>query len=151
MDIASALSALKDWVQQNESLLRFLGTASLVVLAVTVLALPVIVAALPEDYFVRSRPERDSKRSAIVAIVRNLVGAVLVLAGIGMLILPGQGALTILVGLTFMSFPGKQAFVRRIASSHGVGKTLNHIRAIAGRPPLLIPSSSNAGGSERTR
>lgn len=59
-----------------------------------------------------------------------------------MLILPGQGALTILIDLALTNFPGKYAIERRIASSPAVGWTLNRIRALAARPPLQLPSSA---------
>ena len=148
MDVPSGLAAFKNWIEDNQALLQLLGTASLVVLAVTVLALPIIVAQLPEDYFTRlqrptaARARRRPCAWAIVGFVKNLIGVVLIIAGMGMLVLPGQGALTILIGLALTNFPGKYAIERRIASAPAVGKTLNRIRALAGRPPLQLPSAS---------
>lgn len=41
-------------------------------------------------------------------IVKNIVGAVLFLGGLAMLFLPGQGLLTMLIGISLMDFPRKR-------------------------------------------
>ena len=43
--------------------------------------------------------------------LRNAVGLVLVTAGLAMLVLPGQGIITLLVGIILMDFPGKHRLV----------------------------------------
>ena len=63
----------------------------------------------------------------------------ILLAGIAMLVLPGQGLLTILIGLTLLNFPGKYTAERRLAGRPRIARTLNRIRAAARRPPLAIP------------
>ncbi len=143
------LAALEDWVRGNQALLRLLGTASLVLLATTALALPVIVAKLPRDYFTRRRREltgRVRKRPLLwgfATLLKNALGVVLILAGLAMLVLPGQGAITILIGLALTNFPGKYAIERRIVSQPAIGKTLNRIRDLAGQPPLSLPAPSD--------
>ena len=42
-----------------------------------------------------------------LAGAKNLLGATLVLAGLLMLFLPGQGVITLLAGLMIMNYPGK--------------------------------------------
>lgn len=85
MNMSMGIAALETWIIDNRALLQLLGTASLVLLAVTVVALPIIVARLPEDYFTRSRRDRVAKRkarsraSSAGAFVKNLVGIVLIL------------------------------------------------------------------------
>jgi hypothetical protein len=143
------LAAIKNWFEDNEALLQQLGTASLVLLAITVVALPVVVAKLPEDYFTQERREsagRSRKHRLLwgfVALLKNLLGIVLILAGLAMLVLPGQGMVTILIGLALTNFPGKYAIERRIACQPAVGKTLNRIRALAGQPPLSMPPEAD--------
>ena len=56
-----------------------------------------------------------------------------------MLLLPGQGIVTVLIGFALTNFPGKYAIERRIACQPAVGRTLNRIREWAGRPPLRLP------------
>ena len=139
------MAAFKNWVEGHEALLQLLGTASLILLAVTLIALPVVVAKLPEDYFTRERREsagRGRKHPvfwSIVSLVKNVLGIVLIFAGIVMLVLPGQGAVTILIGLALTNFPGKYVIERRIACQPAVGRTLNRIRELFGQPPLRMP------------
>ena len=64
-----------------------------------------------------------------VLIVKNLVGGLFVAAGIVMLFMPGQGILTILIGLSLLDLPGKRAFERRLVGSPAVFEAINVIRA----------------------
>ena len=83
--------------------------------------------------------------NAAISITRNAVGIILVAAGILMLVLPGQGIVTILIGLALTSFPGKQAIERRIVKRREVGKTLNQIRKWAGQEPFDFTSGRKPG------
>jgi hypothetical protein len=133
------------WVRDHAQLFQQLGVLSLLLLVVTLVALPLVVVMLPEDYFVREKRNLASRRRkhpvfwGVLSVFKNLVGLVLVLAGVVMLVLPGQGLVTILVGLAMTNFPGKYAIERRIAGRPAVGTTLNAIRRFGGRPPLLLP------------
>ena len=40
--------------------------------------------------------------------VKNLLGLVLLAAGLAMMVLPGQGIITILIALTLLNFPGRR-------------------------------------------
>jgi hypothetical protein len=59
-----------------------------------------------------------------------------------MLVLPGQGTVTILIGLAISNFPGKFAIEQRIASQPAVGNTLNKIRKLSGVSPLQMPTAT---------
>ena len=61
--------------------------------------------------------------------------------GLAMLVLPGQGVITILVGITLLNFPGKRRLELRIVRQRPVLLAINWIRARANRPPLVLPSS----------
>ena len=71
--------------------------------------------------------------------LKNLAGLGIVVLGVAMLLLPGQGILTILIGLTLLDFPGKRRleiwFVRRSSILNGI----NRIRKKARREPLMLP------------
>lgn len=69
---------------------------------------------------------------------KNLLGYALVMAGIAMLVLPGQGMLTILVGILFLDFPGKYWFERWVVARSPVLQSINWLRRRAGHPPLLL-------------
>ena len=56
-----------------------------------------------------------------------------------MLALPGQGILTMLVGLMLMDFPGKRSLEIRIIGNRMVSRTVNWMRRKAKREPLRIP------------
>jgi hypothetical protein len=126
------------------------GVLSLATLAGAAALLPWVVASLSEDHFVRSRAERRADRSewaprrVLAVVLRNVLGGLLLLAGIVMLFVPGQGLLTIVIALLVMDFPGKfrveQALVRR----RWLLRALNRLRAAAGRPPLRAPGRAEA-------
>lgn len=141
------LNEIMQWLTEHEQLIEQIGNASLVALAITVIALPIIVMKLPEDYFVNEKRELASQQRkhpvlwSAISMVKNVIGAVLILVGIAMLVLPGQGTVTILIGLAISNFPGKYAIERRIASQPAVGATLNKIREFTDTPPLLMPTA----------
>lgn len=142
------MDKIAGWIESHGALVQHLGTASLVMFVATLVVLPVVVAKLPEDYFIREKRQpvaRSRKRPllwGLLALVKNALGILLILAGLAMLVLPGQGLVTILIGLALTNFPGKFALERRIARQPAVGKTLNRIRELAHRPPLQMPTKT---------
>lgn len=110
-----------------------------------------LIRTLPSDYFMQVKRPR---RSLIHSLIMNLVGVVLFLAGVVMLFVPGQGLLTMLLGLILMDFPGKYALERRLVERPGLLKTINHLRARSGVVPLESPRNQGRddgrGESERT-
>lgn len=110
-------------------------------LALVVVLLPLFVLQLPSDYFVASRRELRAERTPlgwVWRIVRNVLGLFFVIAGGAMLVLPGQGLLTILIGLLLLEFPGKRALERRLVARPGIKSFLDRIRARGGKPPLEV-------------
>lgn len=144
--IGSILPTIGEWLQEHEALFGWLVALSISTLVLSILTTPFIVVRMREDYFLEDRqvPE-DSFREQhpilrLAALsLKNLLGLILFLAGIAMLALPGQGLLTILMGLLLMNFPGKRTIELRIMSISSILKSVNWIRAKAGRPPLIIP------------
>lgn len=126
------------FLKGHEGLLVTVSAVSLGLFVLGALAGPFIVARLPEDYFVAPpRSVRDRSPGRIFLwVLRNLLGVALVLVGIALLVLPGQGALTILAGVFFMDVPAKQALLRRFARSERVRRSLNWIRERLHRAPL---------------
>ena len=137
------MSFITEWISAHRSLLEWLGVGSLVLLVVSLVAMPIVIVNLPEDYFIRDRREsvRRTGRSSVWAgmvLVKNVIGIVLILSGLAMLVLPGQGLLTILFGVALTNFPGKYRLERRIVNSPAVRGALDKIRSAAGRPPLRL-------------
>jgi hypothetical protein len=104
----------------------------------TLAAIPFIVRRLPADYFARPRP----KHSLAKRIVRNVVGVVLVAAGIVMLVLPGQGIVTVLLGLSVLDLPIKDRILRWLLQRPKIQEGVQRIRSKAGKPPLVIPRTA---------
>ena len=110
-----------------------------------------VIAVLPADYFTGHYPAGiiRSRYPAPVRILifalKNLVGLILLLAGVLMLFLPGQGLLTILIGLIVMDFPGKRALEKSLARRPAVMKALNLLRRRAGRPPFSRMETGGPG------
>lgn len=98
-----------------------------------------VVLSLPEDYFEVEQP-RDMPLTP-GRIGRNLAGLLLILIGAVLTLpgIPGQGLLTILVGLFVVDFPGRQRLERRIAGRPAILSALNRLRARFGGPPLRPP------------
>jgi hypothetical protein len=139
---AGKSSAIFETVQSwlSPGLLVTMSVVSVVLFVLGVVAVPWIVARLPEDYLARLGTLRSAtNRSYVVLVLRNVAGVLLLLAGVAMLVLPGQGILTILVGLLLMDFPKKQNFQRWALSRPLLWRSLNRMRRRLGRPPLLPP------------
>lgn len=107
------------------------------------------VKRLPADYLIREEPTPSQRPAARAArIARNILGTVLIFLGVLMLVLPGQGLLTLLAGVSLMDFPGKRGFERRLMSRPHVLRALNHWRRRAGRPPLVPRREHMAAAGE---
>lgn len=132
--------------QHLELLLVWGGSLSLLGLAAAVVGVPWVVARLPADYF--SQPHRAVWRewggepwfALLLGAIKNLVGALLVLLGVVLLVTPGQGLLTLLVGLLLMNFPGKYRLERWLVGRRGVLVALNWLRRRGGHPPFEPPT-----------
>lgn len=123
-----------------EQFLVGMSAASAVMFLFSLLALPWFLGKIPADYFVRQRVSHTWKVLLQPhAIVRNVLGLPIVLAGIAMLVLPGQGILTIIVGLGVMQFPGKFEAERWVVRRPGVLQAINWMREKSGHVPLEQP------------
>jgi hypothetical protein len=126
-------------------LLVWLGVLSVVMFVGSLLAIPWIAVRIPEDYFLRPHRFLEKWRNTHplvrlpLRILKNLLGVVFVLAGTVMLVTPGQGILTILVGVMFLDFPGKFTLERWFIKKSFVHRGINWMRKKANRPPLRLP------------
>ena len=81
----------------------------------------------------------------LILAIKNLVGALLIFSGILMLVLPGQGLLTIIIGLILKEFPGKYSIERWLVNRHSVLLAINWIRVKAGKPELVASFGDDPG------
>ena len=136
-----------DWIHENATLFWWLTGFSVVAFIGTLLVIPVLVARIPEDYFLPDRKRRNPNHAHPAIrlawlIAKNLLGVVLIVVGIVMLVAPGQGLLTILMGLLLMDFPGKYQLERWLISRPPIHRSVNWLRDKSGRPPIRIESDA---------
>lgn len=118
---------------------------SLLALVATAIGVPWAVSRLPYDYFSsterhvwRSRPNAPVT-ALLLGVVKNVFGGLLVFLGVVMLFTPGQGLLTILIGMLLLNFPGKYRLERWLVLRPGVLRGLNWLRHRHGRRPFEAP------------
>jgi hypothetical protein len=144
-----------EWIRSHDVILWWLASASVVMFLGTLIAVPVLVARIPPDYFVhrsRRRVPWDDQHPIIRVILlgmKNAFGALFVVVGISMLVLPGQGVLTVVIGLMLLDFPGKFALERWLVSRRTVGRVIGWLRRRAGRPPLQLPGERASDDDRR--
>lgn len=129
-----------------------LGIASAAMLVISAIVIPVLIVRLPADFYIEDdHPRHLFQTHPLLRIlfltVKNSIGAVLLVAGILMLLLPGQGILTILAALAMLDFPGKRRMEMRILHRPAILRSVNWLRIRAGREPLAF--SPRAGAGER--
>ncbi|MDP5032191.1 MAG: hypothetical protein NWQ54_19575 [Paraglaciecola sp.] len=119
----------------------FLITTSVSVVYFVVLSY--IITQMDSRYFVRIHASKDAqtnktKRHHVINLAKTLFGIVLLLCGVLMLVLPGQGLLTILVGLSLIPFPGKDRFEQYLLARPSIRTSLNWIRVKAKKAPFIF-------------
>ncbi|MCC6295347.1 MAG: hypothetical protein IT469_01430 [Pseudomonadales bacterium] len=141
---------MSSWLTANQALLGWLTFASVATFLVSVVTLPWLVARIPADYFAHRKrhatplKQRHPVIRLALLIGKNLLGAILLAGGLMMLFVPGQGLLTMAMGLLLLDYPGKFALERRLAGQHAVLAGLNWLRAKAGAEPLVIDHPDDA-------
>lgn len=133
-------------VPNGHRILWTLGIFSAVSFVGSIIAIPIVVARLPVDHFVAPHEAADwvesDLRRRLWLVLKNVLGLLLVVGGLMMLVLPGQGLLTILLGVALTDFPGKWRMMRALARRPGIMKALNWMRERAEKPPLLAPAKT---------
>ena len=137
------MTPILDALAEHQYLLVWMGIGSAFVFVISLLSLPWLVAQIPDDYFVpkKRQPTQWKTERPLVRLIillgKNCLGYVLLMGGILMLFLPGQGVLTMLTGLLLIDYPGKFRLERKIVSTPAILKSLNWLRAKANKPPLI--------------
>lgn len=142
-DIAGAMMGQWwEWIDQNEGWVWTVSVLSVLMFVGTLVAIPIMIVRMPDDYFVRQPirdwPSRHPAAHAALVVLKNFVGFTMILMGIAMLVLPGQGLLTILIGITLVDFPGKRPLERWAIAHRPIHQAANWIRHRYGRPPLRL-------------
>ena len=104
-----------------------------------------ILVKLPADHFSKSRKTKfwAGPRPAIHAakvIGKNIAGVLLVALGIVLSLpgVPGQGLLTVLLGIMLLDFPGRHRLEQKLLSKPSIVNSINRLRARFHKPPLEL-------------
>ena len=117
----------------------------LVSLVISFAAIGIVMIKIPPHYF-SSRHESDFlpdspwlvRWGAVIA--KNIAGVILIVFGILLSLpgIPGQGILTILLGLMFLDIPGKRPLETKIIKQPTVLSAINRLRARYDKLPLEL-------------
>ncbi len=123
--------------------LMMLTALSIIFFVGSLIAIPFILVRLPADFFdIRvPRPWMEDHHPVLRLLghlVKNAIGAVFLFVGFLMLFLPGQGILTMLIGISMLDFPSKRKLEAMLIGRPTVLNTINGMRAKFGKPPLII-------------
>ena len=104
-----------------------------------------ILVKLPADHFSKSRKTKfwAGPRPAIHAakvIGKNIAGVLLVALGIVLSLpgVPGQGLLTVLLGIMLLDFPGRHRLEQKLLSKPSIVNTINRLRKRFDKQPLQL-------------
>ncbi len=131
-------------IQLIQTLLRWLAPISLATFFLSLLIIPLIINNLSVNCFSDISKKKQAARISVTSLgfllFRNIGGIFMLTAGFAMLFLPGQGLLTILIGLLLLSFPGKQTMLNYLIFKPAVQHSLDWIRKKSGKPQFTWPS-----------
>ena len=133
------------WLMGYSSILIGLGGLSVLILVFSIAGMGWFIAQIPEDYFIHNKRQAkhwnkySSQARIAIIIFKNIFGGIMLLGGLFLLVLPGQGLLTMIIGLLLIDYPGKFQLEQKIISIPSIFRSLNWFRAKARKPNLLHP------------
>jgi len=104
-----------------------------------------ILVKIPADYFTKhhktefwSGPNPALRAAGLIG--KNILGVLLVALGIVLSVpgVPGQGLLTILLGIMLLDFPGRRKLELKLLERQEIVKTINRLRQRFDKPPLEL-------------
>ncbi|MBX9626385.1 MAG: hypothetical protein K2X82_21475 [Gemmataceae bacterium] len=128
------------------------GTVAFAVVSAvaSVFVVGAVLTRLPADYFVnpaaRTRIDRHPALKVLFVLLRNVAGYILIALGVVLSLpgVPGQGLLTVLMGVMLIDVPGKHHAERWLVTRRPVLKAVNAMRARVGQPPLVTEVGDSA-------
>lgn len=137
------------FLDQHKEFFAWLVGLSALTFVGSLILIPILCVRMGEDYFM---PHRDLEQTLagrhpvirwVGLILKNVAGVLLLTSGVAMLVLPGQGLLTIIIGIMLLNFPGKRRMELWMIRLPGVLRVINALRARAKHPPLLLPEAKH--------
>ncbi len=136
---------LDRWLDAHEHLVWIMSLSSILMFFGTMAGLAITIVFLPSGHFVKENDKslfinvKNPWLRILYRILKNAIGLLFIVAGIAMLLLPGQGLLALLVGLSLTDFPGKRRVIRFIVKRKAVIESANWLRKKFDRSPLQEP------------
>ncbi len=104
-----------------------------------------ILIKLPADHFRKNHKEKfwagRSPALRMAAVIgKNILGWFLVALGIVLSLpgVPGQGLLTVLLGIMLVDFPGKDRLEQKLLHRPAIKNSINKLRVRFGKKPLEL-------------
>ncbi|MDP1770109.1 MAG: PGPGW domain-containing protein [Nitrospirota bacterium] len=135
------LATIQQWIPVE--VLIGLTVASVIGFIGSLIAIPLILVRLPANYFDTRTPRHWMKDHhpllrLLGLVVKNVVGVVFVVVGLLMVFLPGQGLLTMLIGVSLMDFPRKRELEAKMVGQPTLLGIINSMRHKFNKPPLTL-------------
>lgn len=135
------VGTLENWISVD--VLVGLTVASIIGFIGSLLAIPWILVRLPRDYFDLRVPRHWMKDHHPILrimglLLKNIVGTIFLAVGFLMLFIPGQGLLTMLIGISFLDFPYKRILEAKIIGQPTIFNAINAMRRKFHKPPLIL-------------
>lgn len=135
------LITIEQWIPAD--MLINLTIISIISFIASLAIIPFILIRLPHDYFDIRIPRHWMKDHHPILrilglIAKNILGGVFLIAGFIMLFLPGQGILTMLIGISFLDFPRKRLLEAKIIEQPVILNTINTMRQKCNKLPLTL-------------
>lgn len=153
----SATQTALSFLDAHREEIAFGAGAFLVSLLASMAVVTFVLVRLPEDYLERTEsppflPGSPAWLRATARVGKNVLGAALLVLGLVLSLpgVPGQGVLTMMIGVMLLDVPGKRRLEQRVLATPKVHAAVNRVRARFRRPPLRRQAGS-AGSSPGER
>ena len=132
-----------DWISDNYRVIQWIGLVSVLLFFLSLFILRCVIVRLPDDYFVIDSPASNKHSGNLIdlalRVAKNLFGFLLIICGIILLFIPGQGLVTIVLGAWIIDLPWIIKIKRKFVYSRLVKRALNWIRSKNGVSLFKFP------------
>ncbi len=138
------IESIRTFINTHPLLFLVVGVVSIALLLLSLILVPFVVVRLPEDYFIRPKSKPEGGAAALriaLSLFRNVLAFVLIPLGVLLLVLPGPGLATILLGVELLDIPLKRILEMKLLAIPRVRHAVNALRAQRGEKPLRFPES----------
>lgn len=136
---------LDQWLNfayEYQTVFLILGLLSAAGFFCTLIIIPLLITRLPTTYFLSDTRQLPSDRKPRFAFrltlmfLKNTIALLVLLAGVFMLIVPGQGVLTIILALFLLDFPQKFKLQQWLIQQPSIRNTANWLRKKHNKAPF---------------